>query len=504
MARNIIDAFWDRKNLKRLNDNFLELYNNMLSGTQLEDLKKEINNKLNKGEVSISDINLALGKIDENFLTQSLLDKIDEVKLENGSITTEKTNFISKKTSNNLINIENVQLGKNIDSTGVISDRDNYWISDYIPFKYGEQLNFNKSGNNALAFYDANKKFITRLGFSGTTYINKAVPSSNYVRIIFTSNFNQMMVNKGDVLLPYEEYENTKVLDSEIKISLDSLLNYQKSKNLFNKNTVILNSKLDINGNIVTDSNWVTSTKISVEPGVISFTYENTVMWAVFDSNNNLISRSQKNSNTETTLNIPDNASYIVISVTKSAYDNLMANYGTEVLSYEDFGYTLVSTKGLPIKISEDIVPKISSNDYENNSDLANSNQIYQENSTSYDSNSKLEIYKTDKQAKIDFIEVTSNSLDLNLEIIYIDSEGNEHISTVTQHDDSSELPTTLGNIIDYGFSNTDFLLYNPTKKQYKISIKNLNFSNGVIINAKNDSTNTINGTIKVVGRYYV
>ncbi|PTK55258.1 hypothetical protein BUZ37_01640 [Staphylococcus haemolyticus] len=508
MARNIIDAFWDRKNLKRLNDNFFELYNNMLSGTQLEDLKKEINNKLNKGEVSVSDINLALGKIDENFLTQALLDRIDEVKLEDGSVTTEKTNFISKKTSNNLINIENVQLGKNIDSTGAISDRTNYWISDYIPFKYGEQLNFNQSGN-ALAFYDANKKFITRLGFSGTTYINKGVPSSNYVRIISTSNSNQMMVNKGDVLLPYEEHENTKALDSEIKISLDSLLNYQKSKNLFNKNSVTLNKTLDNNGAIIDDTNWLISNKIKAESKTVSFSVENSVKWGVFDKDNNMLARSGKNSNETTTLNLGNipNADYFIVSIVKSTKDSFMMNYGDSVLPYEDFKYILTSTSNHPIEISSDIVPKNIQDNANTNStvvDLANTQQLIKDNNASLDSGENLEILNTTNKTQLDYIEFSSSAVDLELEITYTDKDGQKIVSNIIKPDDNSKLPLTIENVVSYGYPNTDFLVYDVSRKLFKIAIKDLNFSNGVTIKLKNNGTSSINGATKLVGRYYV
>ena len=45
------------------------------------------------------------------------------------------------------------------------------------------------------------------------------------------------MINKGDALLPHEEYQDDKVLNSDIKIGLDNLLNY---KNLKTYSTKIL------------------------------------------------------------------------------------------------------------------------------------------------------------------------------------------------------------------------------------------------------------------------
>ena len=55
-----------------------------------------------------------------------------------------------------------------------------------------------------------------------------------------------------------------------------------------------------------------------------------------------------------------------------------------------------------------------------------------------------------------------------------------------------------------YGYPNTDFIVYDPTKSIYKIAIKDLKFSNGFKLEAKNNNSSNINIGVKLVGRYYV
>ncbi|MDW4081638.1 hypothetical protein QI262_03665 [Staphylococcus saprophyticus] len=149
MGKKNIDAFWDRQNLYNLNTNFDELFrivetvrdvsldlvnDSKLTEEQFQRLQIELNGLLKKGEVSIFDINKSLGKIDQTFLTEELIQQIagnanvnaipaDESlttsKYANKSVTPNKTNFI--KTSNNLFNKNDVITGKNLNvNTGEV------------------------------------------------------------------------------------------------------------------------------------------------------------------------------------------------------------------------------------------------------------------------------------------------------------------------------------------------------------------------------------------------
>lgn len=523
MARNIIDAFWDRKNLKRLNDNFLELYNNMLSGTQLEDLKTELKNKLNKGEVSVSDINLSLGKLDESFISQSLLDKITETNLHdeiietsmirNKAITPNKTTFITSTESKNLLDITAIQINKTLDTDGTVIEDSARWLSDYIELDsvVGEKLNITQD-RYRLGLYNKDKKFISRVGLTGTSqYTPNPATGTKYVRIsgYMTNDYTEIMVNKGETLLPLEKPENSTKMNANIKVTPDSLIQYKKSNNIFNKNDVQFDKTLDINGNIVDDQNWVVTPKIAVEGKTVSFTQDMTVLWAVFDENDNLISRSQKNNGATTTLSLSDSASYFILSVAKTTLDRFMANYGSTLLPYEDFGYTLVSTNETPIKISEDIVPKSSGGVNADAEDITivelnNSKQIATEYKNNLTSNETASVYT--KEGKVQFDSITFSSDDTNAEIIitYENDEGEQVNDKIIKPDDNTDLPLTIDNIATYGYPKAQFLLYNPKKNLFKLSLNGLNFSNNVQISVKNNHTSSINVSIQLVGRYYV
>ena len=141
-----------------------------------------------------------------------------------------------------------------------------------------------------------------------------------------------------------------------------------------------------------------------------------------------------------------------------------MMNYGTLVLPYEDFGYTLVSSEKYPIKISSDIVPKTAggtnnspSNGQATVNNLVDSKQIYKEDITSYTNGSSNELYNTTNKSQIDYIEIGANDLNLELEIAYVDDNDNYQIASIVNPQDSSKMPLSIENIISYGYPNTDF-----------------------------------------------
>ncbi|MEN1931445.1 BppU family phage baseplate upper protein [Staphylococcus hominis] len=435
-------------------------------------------------------------------------------KIKDAAITPEKTTFITSKESNNLLSKIEIQPNKSIDTDGTVVDDSERWLSDYIAVDgtVGEKLNIT-ADRYRLALYDKDKKFINRVGFTGITqYAPSATTGTKFVRIIgyMTNDYTKIMVNKGETLLPYEKISsgaNLK-LQSDVKVDIESLPLLKKSENIFNKNEVQFSKKIDINGNIVDEQNWVVTPKIAVKGKTVSFTQDMTVIWAVFDENDNLISRSQKNNGATTTLDLSDNASYFILSVAKTTLDRFMANYGSTLLPYEEYGYTLVSTDKMPIKISKDIVP------IQNGSetvvqggtivDLENSKQISNEVSEVYLSNEKRNIYSTTKTSQLDYVEISTNSVDAEIVLSYSDEENNTVLANTSVPGELEELPLTLQNIVEYGYPNVEYLYYDPKKASYKIALKNLNFSNGFELSIRNSGASTINITTKIVGRYYV
>ena len=325
------------------------------------------------------------------------------------------------------------------------------------------------------------------------------------------------MANYGETVLAYEEYGYilSSTIENPIRITPEESIYFKASTNLFNKNDIYLDTTIDLNGLKIEDSNWVTTKNIRVKGSRVAFSTINSVKWAVFDKDDKLLARSGKNANETTTLNLGNipNADHFVISIVKSAIDNFMMNYGDGVLPFEEFAYTLVTTNQYPIKISSDIVPKtlsggtntnVSSDNVVNLKDLANTQQIAKDNSVSLNGGESLEVLNTTNKTQLDYVEFSSSSPDLELEITYIDKDDQKVVSNITKPDDNSKLPLTIENAVNYGYANTDFLAFDASRKFYKVAIKDINLSNGGTIKIKNNGTSTINGNTKFVGRYYV
>ena len=447
-------------------------------------------------------------KIKDNAITT---DKID-----NNAITPEKTTFINVST--NLLDPSVVTYNKTIDVSGNIVDAPNYFLSDYIPFDGENVISFTQ-GTYIILLYDADKKFMYRSGVTnGNKFDVGADKKIKYFRISRVALPDNVMVNHGETLLPFEKFykkikrEALPLIDfnelQNINITPEQESYFKQSSNIFNKFNLQLGKTIDVQGQLIDNANWVTTHKIKVQGSEVSFSTENSVQWAVFDKTDRLLARSGKNPNTTITLNLSllPTADYFIVSVTKGVKDTFMMNYGDKVLPYEEYGFTMVSTPEIPIKISNDIVPENTGNGNNESpsNNLVATEQIYIEKTTSYTTGETSELYNSSYKSQIDYVELTSNSVKTELKISYIDSEGNTTESSIIKPDDNSKLPLTIENIVNYGYPNVEYLLYDPVRTQFKIAIKNLNFSNGSKILIKNNHTATVNTSVKIVGRYYV
>lgn len=480
-----------------------------LSGYKLKD---ELYEKFELKENSITTANIK----DSAITTAKIKDSaVTTNSIEDKAVTTDKVNFINKQESYNLLDLSTVQMNKTFNSKGNISDDQTRWLTDFIEVdgSKNEQINISKDAYR-VAEYDENKEFIQRDDILSE---NKIIPteSTRYIRVSASRDVNTVMINRGDSLLPLEKNTgNTSEFSPNVKVTPENEVHFKKSNNIFNKNDVRVGKTLDSSGNIVEDADYVLTNPIKITGARVAMSTDNAVRWAVYDKDDKLLSRSGKIAGSDNVLELSrmTTADYFMLSVHKSVYEEFMANYGNKVLSYEEFGYKLVSTKQYPITISSDIVPKTTAGNTEattqvingNVIDLQNTKQIYKDISTSYDASTSDEIYNTTSKAQIDYIELSTNNANTELELIYIDDESNEVTVTVTNPSDGEKLPLTLENIVSYGYPNTEFIIYDPKRKTFKIAIKDMRFSDGFKLVAKNNNETSINIGIKLVGRYYV
>lgn len=544
MARKVIGNLLNREQLLNMNNNFTELY-------------EKVNEALSYSQNIIDYEDKLKETIEEYDNKQIENNSIDNSKLMDGTIQPEKTSFFTKTGSNNLLNLATLLKNKSIDTAGNIVDAPNYWLTDYIlvDSRLGEQINVSNDGTNSyrISIHDENKKFLGRPGITGDTkFVPNPSTQAMYVRISGTRDINTVMINKGASLLPYEtpittssgyklkdelydteiednSIDNSKLVDGtiqpektsfikntflqkDIKITPDNEVHFQKPVNLFNRNIVQYGKTLDSDGNIVNDDKYILSAPIKAKGKKIAMSTDNSVRWGIYNKDGAKLGRGGKIQGSTNIIDLtksPD-AEYVLLSIVKTSADRFMVNYGDYVLPYENFEYKLISTSEYPLSISNDIVPTgaNSSNTTQvvsgNVIDLKGTSQIYRDISSSFNSKDTTEVYSTNAKSQIDYIEFSTNNINAELILTYVDDKGTNKTSTITNPSDNSELPLTLDNIVNYGYPNTDFIVYDPTKAIYKIAIKDLKFSNGFKLVAKNSGSINANIGVKLVGRYYV
>ncbi len=356
MARKTIGAFWDRNNLYNMNSNFDELFSivetvrdvsldlvndGKLTEEQFQRLQIELNGLLKKGEVSIFDINKSLGKIDQTFLTEELIQQIagnanvnaipadnsiTTEKFANKAVTPGKTNFAI--VSKNLFNIDTAIKDKAINkTTGLIESLTGWFASDFIPVEQGQQ--YKRSKYAEILTYDNNKQYISFYGNSDTVL---TIPSTtSYVRLnIQSANINEFQFEKGSETTSFQEYgvtindlklaensikansiSNDKIKDKTLEKSKVSFIH--ESNNLFNIQTITRDKSLADNGNITDNINYVISDYIDVVPGETYNTNNKQYGYVLYDSFKNYIGgRGQAT----TSVTIPSNAKYIRLNIT--------------------------------------------------------------------------------------------------------------------------------------------------------------------------------------------
>ena len=356
MARKTIETLLDRKQLLNMNDNFEELYTNV---NNIKDKSNEIDNLKNELKDTIQ-------KVEDTEIKDN---SIDGSKIIDSSIEANKLAIFETNETSNLLDLTRIKKDTSLNPDGSIKSEQRYWLTDLIPFdaSKNERLNITY-GSYRIFTYDEDGNYIgPRAITQGDSLTIEPISKTKYIRISGTKDLSEVMINKGDTLLPYEE-----------------------------------------------------------------------------------------------------------------------------------FGYTF----------SSDIVPKQGGSETVVQGgtivDLENSKQISNEVSEVYLSNEKRNIYSTTKTSQLDYVEISTNSVDAEIILSYSDEGNNTVLANTSVPGELEELPLTLQNIVEYGYPNVEYLYYDPKKASYKIALKNLNFSNGFELSVRNSGASTINITTKIVGRYYV
>ena len=168
-------------------------------------IKSLNDNKMDKNtnDISVTQINKNLGKLDETYMSESLLAKmtgegtfgtvpqdksITTIKLASKSIKPNNTDFISTKNNDLLLNIQFVYNKAVSYLDGVLYDSDIYKSTDFIPVSPRQKLVTNQS--NHAAYYNSSKVFVSGLE-GGKWDKTLVVPSGvSFLRLNYTNNIN--------------------------------------------------------------------------------------------------------------------------------------------------------------------------------------------------------------------------------------------------------------------------------------------------------------------------
>ena len=316
---------------------------------QIDTVSEQLDNKVNKGDLTVNDINKNKGLFDETYFTDEFKAQFVEntqpihTVPADKSITQTKmaTPYVQAKLIN-LFDKSKVTEDFNVNNTnGSLVSNPDFYSSDYIEIVGGET--YSCTSRHPSAFYDNNKTFI-----SGSTGISTLVAPSNakYIRIsIHKPTLNSTQLEKGNTNTKYVEFgyylsDNVLEVASDYlnKIMIEKNKNLypilNKNKNLFNKNTVTHGYYVSYtNGLILELTGYTVSDYIEIEPSteyVLSANNQN----AFYDINKKFISGTTSNPFTT-----PVNAKYIRVTTSNSKLDIQQLEKGTVTTSYEDYGY---------------------------------------------------------------------------------------------------------------------------------------------------------------------
>ena len=349
--------------------------------------------KVNKEVARLKETPIGINDFD-NTVIQAIQGNTDVTVLSiprGNSVSPSKTTFFNNST--NLVDKNKVTLNKTLSSSdGTLVDNSTANVTDFIDMVAGQK--FVGSAIGKVCFY---KDYVFLSAFSPTnmTDIITCPQNTTQIRVAYYKVHEaDFRINLGETLLDYEPYwaEVKKEVLPKIEVGTKNILDdsvttekasfFKKSKNLYNKNTVMLNTGIDsTNGSLTVNNSAVTSEEIYVIPGekiAINGVY---VRRAFYTSNDVLISTFV---NVETEIfTVPSNTSYMRISIPNAQYTSIMVNRGEELLPYEDYYDTILNPLYLP-KV------EISTNDILDNSVTVDKTDFFKKSKNLYDKNTVL------------------------------------------------------------------------------------------------------------------
>ena len=262
-----------RETLAQMTEMLMQLaYNQGMNTQQAQDFVYRINNKIDKGEVAMSDltqeVKLAMtgGSVavvgEDAVGTVNIIDGAvtsDKVK---GYIEADKLIGVSENTYStaNLFDKTKITKGGYFNSSGVFVSNSKYAYSDYIPV-----INtvYRKSNTNSAVYYDSEKQFVS--GHTGGNTLD--IKSSNISYVVLNLEIQEADTfmfseeNKwASEYVPFRTYSiNPDIFDMDVKVSS------KHSNNLFDKTKITKGGYFRSDGTFVSNKNYAYSDYIPVD-----------------------------------------------------------------------------------------------------------------------------------------------------------------------------------------------------------------------------------------------
>ena len=325
-----------------LNERFTSVEEN------IKTTNEQLDNKTNKGDISVSDINKNKGLLDETYFTDEFKAQFIEntqpinATPKDYSITQQKMviPYVEAKQSKNLFDKNTVTLNKYVDYlTGNLLDSELHCVSDYIPIIPNSEYRIS-GDNEQIAFYNETKEYVT--GFVNSQ-ITVTPNNAYFIRItLYKTKINELQLEKGSEITPYVPYYLTLDTDKIVEpIPLDKLSGkvavLNVGKNLFNKDTVKDGCYINYTtGGEITLLNYSASEFIEVEENM-KYTISGTIeQLACYDEFKKYI-KGWKNANEFNNDITPSNCKYIRLTVRNTELDKVQFEKGN-LTSYESYG----------------------------------------------------------------------------------------------------------------------------------------------------------------------
>jgi hypothetical protein len=239
---------------------------------------------------------------------------------------------------------------------GLLISNTTYVASDYIEVE--ANTSYTRSYSNQMAFYDANKVYISGVNTTATPTVASSFTTpanAKYIRVTALKTIlSSMQVEKGSTATSYESYGKYKlpnlVIDfppvtlNDSDVKPNNLSDYAPGKNLFNKDAVTNDYYVSqTTGLLASNTAYAASDWITVDANTqYSRTYSHQM--AFYDSSKNYISGVSPlfPSEQPSTFTTPANCKYIRLTVNKNALSTMQIEKGASSTSYESYGkYTL-------------------------------------------------------------------------------------------------------------------------------------------------------------------